>query len=194
MTNENNFDVEGMHIEIFLSSEEIAKNAIIIPKLPHGSNIVTIKSGSEDLSDCDALITQNRNLFLGIKTADCAPICFSDGTKIGIAHIGWRGLCLGFIEKMIAEFETKKPSVYVAPFLHSFEIKRDFCHEQLNPKFGGYIEQQSDKLVFNFRDAIHSLVPQAVFDPRSTGTDSSLPSYRRDKKSGRLTTVISFST
>jgi hypothetical protein len=182
-----------MLTEIFLPSEHVP-SGVIIPKLSHGSNIVTIQSGNENVDDCDALITENRAVSLGIRTADCAPICFSDGKTIGIAHVGWRGLCLGLIEKMLSHFDTATLSVYVAPFLHSFEIQKDFCYDQITQKFGEqYIEQQSDKLIFNFKNAIGSLLPpQTVYDARNTEMDRSFPSYRRDRTDKRFVTVVSF--
>lgn len=183
----------GLYVELFIPSEQATETSIIIPKLSHGSNIVVIQSGNENLGDCDAVITQSRERSLGVRTADCAPICFSDGKTIGIAHVGWRGLSLGLVQKMLAHFDTKTLSVYIAPFLHSFEIKKDFCYEQLSQEFAKYIEEQPDKLVFNFKDAIASLLPpQAVFDPRSTATDLSFPSFRR-KTNTHFTTVVSFS-
>ena len=182
-----------MKVEVFLPGQEI-KKSVVIPKLTHGSNIVTIVSGNEDVEYCDALLTQNRQFSLGIRTADCAPICFSDGIKIGIAHVGWRGLCLGLIEKMLARFDAANLSIYVAPFLHSFEIQKDFCYDQIMQKFGErFIEQKKEKLMFNFKDAIASLMtPQAVYDSRDTATDLSLPSYRRGDVE-RLITTVSFS-
>ncbi len=191
---ENKIESDEMSIELFLPSEEVMKRAIIIPKLPHGTNIVTIQDGNESLEDCDALVTENRALSLGIRTADCAPVCFSDGQKIGIAHVGWRGLCLGLTEKMLAQFDAAALSVYVAPFLHSFEIQKDSCYDQIVQKFGEqYIEHQSDRLIFHFKDALASLLPpETKYDVRDTASDLSLPSYRRDKTTERLTTVVSF--
>ncbi|MFA5998200.1 MAG: polyphenol oxidase family protein [Candidatus Paceibacterota bacterium] len=182
-----------MLTEIFLPSESVP-SGVIIPNLSHGSNIVTIQSGDENVDDCDALITENHSLSLGIRTADCAPICFSDGKKIGIVHVGWRGLCLGLIEKMLTNFNTTTLSIYVAPFLHSFEIQRDVCYDRILQKFGErYIEQRSGKLVFHFKNAIGSLLPaHAVYDARSTETDRSFPSHRRDKTKERFVTVVSF--
>lgn len=192
---ENDFILDGMHVRLFLPTEKVDMKTVVIPKLPHGSNIVQIQSGNEDLSNCDALITEERNIAIGIKTADCAPVCFSDGKTIGIAHIGWRGLCLGLFEKMLTHFNPATLEVYVAPFLHSFEIQKDFCYEQITQKFEErYLKHQSDKLVFHFKDAIGSLLPsQTVYDTRDTATDLSFPSYRRDKTNGRFTTVVGFS-
>jgi len=187
------FDFPGMHVDLFLPGELVPASAVVIPKLPHGSNIVSVQIGNEDLSDCDALITQNQTVMLGIKTADCAPICFADGASVGIAHIGWRGLCLGLIEKTLQNFDATRLTVYVAPFLQEFEIQKDFCYEQITAKFGEqFIETQEGKFVFHFRDAIASLLPpQTVFDVRTT-LNLSFPSYRRNKTTERFITAVSF--
>src|SRR3989344_2210364 len=195
MTQENNVDIIGMHIELFLPSEKVKGNAIVIPRLPHGSNIVVVQSGKEDLGDCDALITKKHDISLGIRTADCAPMCFCDGEIMGIAHIGWRGLCLGLIEKMLTQFDISNLSVYVAPFLHTFEIQKDFCYEQITQKFGEqFVKSQSSKIIFCFKDVIASLLqPQTRYDTRDTGTDLSFPSYRRDKTKDRFVTTVNYS-
>jgi hypothetical protein len=95
---------------------------------------------------------------------------------------------------MLAHFNANTLSVYVAPFLHSFEIQKDFCYEQIAAKFGEqFLERQSGELVFNFKDAIASLLlSKTEFDPRDTTRDLSLPSHRRNKTKERLTTVVSF--
>ena len=194
MKSENTVSLGGMHISIFLSGEEQKKGTLIIPKLVHGAHIVTVLSGTEDVSGCDAVLTEKHMLSLGVRTADCAPICFSDGKTIGIAHVGWRGLCLGLIEKMQEHFDAGTLAVYVAPFLHSFEIQKDFCYDQITQKFGErFIEGKEGKLIFHFMEAIMSLVPpQTVYDTRDTATDLSLPSYRRGHMAERLVTTVSF--
>jgi len=187
------FDFPGLHVDLTLPGTEVPEKAVVIPLLPHGANIVSIETGQEDLSDCDALITQNVSMTLGIKTADCAPICFADGTHIGTAHVGWRGLCLGLIEKTAGRFSAESLVVYVAPFLNDFEIKKDDCYEQIRQKFGErFFDERNDKIVFHFKDAIASLLPsQTVFDVRTT-ENLSFPSYRRDKTTERYYTTASF--
>lgn len=180
-------------ISIYLKSQDVP-SGVILPGQVHGDNIVEIITGNENASNCDALITKNKNFSLGIRTADCAPVCFSDGEKIGIAHIGWRGLCLSLIEKMLKGFNSANLKVFVGPFNHFFEIKKDLCYEQIQAKFGDkFFVVDGEKITFLFRDAIMSLLPQdAEFDSRNTFKDMSLPSFRRDKTPERLVTVISF--
>lgn len=169
-------------------------STVIFPEQCRSDNIIEVISGNEKLENCDALITKNKTLSLGVKTADCAIICFTDGEKIGIAHVGWRGLCLSLTEKMLARFNRENLHVFVGPFIHSFEIKKDFCFNQIQEKFGDkYLVQEQNKITFLFKDAIMSLLPpNTKFDERDTFLDLSLPSFRRDKTKERLATVISF--
>ncbi|AZV39441.1 peptidoglycan editing factor PgeF [Komagataeibacter xylinus] len=72
----------------------------------HGDHVLTATSpwpagaGPEG----DALVTATPGLALGVITADCAPILFSNaqGTVVGAAHAGWRGACGGIIEATVA--------------------------------------------------------------------------------------------
>ncbi len=189
----NEITVGGMRVGLFLPGEQVP-HGVIIPHLTHGSTIVTIVTGDENVGDCDALVTANHSITLGIRTADCAPVCFSDGERIGIAHVGWRGLCLGLTEKMLTQFDAAALSVYVAPFLRSFRIQKDSCYDKITQKFGErFITEQSGELIFHFKDALASLLPpQTVYDERDTATDLSFPSHRRDGTKDRFVTVVSF--
>lgn len=179
----------------FHISESRVMDGVIIPTLCHSDRVVEVVSGNEDVSACDALITLKRGISLGITTADCVAVCFGNDTKIAIAHIGWRGLCLGLIEKMLGEFDTNALEVFVGPHLHVFEIQKDRCYETIKSKFGEtFFTHEDDKILFHFKDAIASLLPlQAIFDDRNTGEDMTLPSWRRDQTSKRLITVVQFS-
>ena len=192
--NNKNYYISGNALINIYHGLENAPNNIILPQQIHGDKIIEIITSDEKLDNCDALITKNRNFSLGIKTADCAAICFTDGEMIGIAHIGWRGLCFSLIEKMLAKFNHENLNVFVGPFNYSFEIKKDFCFNKIREKFGDkYFTLNQGKITFLFKDATMSLLPQNIqIDSRNTFEDLSLPSYRRDKTSKRLVTVISF--
>lgn len=182
-----------MQTKVYPKIEEVPEG-VILPKQVHGEKIVELVDGSEDLSDCDAMITSNKDLVLGIRTADCAPVCFSDGDKIGIAHIGWPGLCLPLTEKMMTHFNPKNLEVFVGPFMHSFEIKRDSCYDRLFTKFGDkFMSFEEERIIFHFKDALTSILPQNTkFDYRNTYQDTTLPSYRRDKTTDRVIASVSF--
>jgi len=183
-----------MEVSQHLSLERV-REGVVITKQCHGDSVCELLTGQEDTIDHDALVTQNRALKIGVYTADCAPIAYSDGTTTGVAHVGWKGLCLGLAQKMLVHFDPEKLEIFVGPHLHVFEIKKDECYEKLNKVFGtAFFVELEGKIYFHFKDALASLLPkQTIFDKRSTGEDLTLPSYRRTQTQERIITVVQFS-
>ena len=185
---------DKMEVGIYLYPG-ISGESIKILDLAKKDGLVEIHLGEESLQDVDAAVCFNKNFSIGIRTRDCAPICFSDGEKIAIAHVGWQGFSLGLLEKTLAYFNPETVAVYVGPFMHSFEIKKDFCYDALVKKVGTekFIREENGILTFEFQKAIAELLPkQAIFDTRDTFVDMTLPSYRRDKDSKGFLTVVRF--
>ena len=58
--------------------------------------------------EADAAVTTRPGVVLAILTADCLPVLFSseDGSVIGAAHAGWRGLAAGVLENTLASMRT----------------------------------------------------------------------------------------
>ena len=78
----------------------------------HGSKVITIDTGNINNAKqpvsgfkADGLVTKNKNVLLGILTADCAPILMADSKAgvIGACHAGWKGAVSGIIENTILE-------------------------------------------------------------------------------------------
>lgn len=168
------------------------RDGVVMPIQTHSASVREIHSGLEDVEDCDALVTGNLELCLGVHTKDCAPVCFADGQKVAIAHVGWSGLCKGLIETVMKRFNAHQTEVFVGPHLHSFEIKRDFCYDAVTEKFGErFLTDDNGVLTFNFKEAIASCLPtQTVFDVRNTASDSTLPSYRHKRALGHIITSV----
>lgn len=182
---------ELVEIKIYMPGEELPEN-LVKPIQKHTKNIKEVFDGKEDLDNCDALITKISNLEIGVSTADCAPICIFSENKIAVVHAGWRGLCLGIVEESLKCFSKDNIKVYIGPHIHNFEIQKDSCYEMIKNKFGdkffSYIE---DKLIFNFTEALLSILPKDVkVDDRDTYLDNSFPSFRRNKTQDRFTTSM----
>jgi copper oxidase (laccase) domain-containing protein len=189
------FEINGKMKVCIFENEEQARNSksnLLFPiKQIHADKIVFIKTGEENLFEIDGLITDQKVFALGVKTSDCAAVCLADDEKIGIMHVGWRGLINDIFVKAVENFNKKKITVYVSPFLHEFEIQRDFCFDELKAKFGEkFFEKKEGKLFFNFKNALVSILPEnTVWDSRNIKDDLSLPSNRRGDKYNFVTTV-----
>ena len=103
------------------------------------------------LGEGDALVTNQPNLAISIRTADCYPILLADAKNNAVAavHAGWRGTAARIIQKtlkkMTAEFGTAPSDVYAAidPELACAvgevgeEVSRQFGNSQFgNSQFG----------------------------------------------------------
>jgi YfiH family protein len=98
--------------------EAVTKNrrqlddALLLPSPPrwlrqvHGIGVACEPGFDEP--EADASVTSTPGTVLAILTADCLPVVFAarDGTEIGAAHAGWRGLCAGVLEATVAAMET----------------------------------------------------------------------------------------
>ncbi len=181
-----------MQIKTYKPKEKLPED-LILPQQVHGTKIVEIVTGEEDLPECDGVWTRDETKLLGIKTADCAPIAFWEEDKFGIVHAGWRGLCDGIIEKMLENFDD--PNIFVGPLLPKFQIQKDFCYDKIVAKFGEEfligIEEEGI-MIFDFKTAIQSIIPNAEFDARSTFNEFDLASWRRDQDERRNVMVVGF--
>lgn len=76
----------------------------------HSPGVVTVTApwNIGEGPQADAMVTRERNIALGILTADCAPVLFadSDAGVIGAAHAGWKGALGGVTDSTIAAMEA----------------------------------------------------------------------------------------
>ena len=74
----------------------------------HGNEILVIDQPNPDVShfqrvDSDAIITNQRNLLIGILVADCFPVIVYDRKKhvAAVVHLGWRGAAAGLLGRTV---------------------------------------------------------------------------------------------
>lgn len=102
----------------------------------HSADVVTLVAG-EDARDvkADGMVTATPGLALGVLTADCQPVLFSDPTAgvIGAAHAGWKGAMNGVleatVEAMLALGATReKITAVIGPCINqkAYEVGPDF--------------------------------------------------------------------
>ena len=85
-------------------------------KQVHGDDVLVAcppTAGSlQGLPDADAYITDERNLPIAIRTADCVPVFIFDAHKpaIGLAHAGWKGTYKSIASKTVLRIREKYAS------------------------------------------------------------------------------------
>jgi YfiH family protein len=84
---------------------QLCAQGIIWLRQVHGTDCVYVdEHDAAAAPEADAMWTDRSGLALAILTADCVPVVLwaDDASVIGVAHAGWRGLCAGVVESLVA--------------------------------------------------------------------------------------------
>ena len=116
-----------------LENRKILRDRFDLPSEPAWinqthSSICIDASITNTIIEADASYTSKAGVVSAIMTADCLPVFVSNknGTMVGIAHAGWRGLISGVIENLISSFNSDGDNlvVHLGPAIskNSFEV------------------------------------------------------------------------
>ncbi len=153
----------------------LENRAVVQQQLPHMQFIVANQTHSDHISivstssevgwrdastaieDCDALITNQKELMLTILTADCVPILLFDPKQNVVAaiHAGWKGtykeIAFKTVQKMQSVFESNPKDIIagIAPSIGSccYEVGEDVAKHFLEDK--NAYTQQGKKYMLN---------------------------------------------
>ena len=155
------------NIDICLKNLKIKKKIKFISQI-HSNKIVEInKKNIGNKYSGDGLITSNKQIALGVLTADCCPIFIFDKNKkyICALHSGWKGALKNIAAKGIGYFVKQKIIkknivVLIGPCLSfkNFEVSKDFKSKFIskNKKYSIFFKYKNkDKDLFNLRRLIN---------------------------------------
>lgn len=123
----------GFRKELSVSCESDA-GQFVFPRQTHSDRVVVVTSENfqNTIDDTDALITNERGLFICVQTADCVPILLFDPEKKVVAaiHAGWKGTISKIAKKTVLQMTEKfgcDPSDIVAGIgpsihMHAYEV------------------------------------------------------------------------
>ncbi len=158
------------------------------------------------IPEADAAVTTLAGVPITVMTADCLPAFFTDraGTRVAVAHAGWRGLCDGVLEATVAEFpQPADVMAWLGPAIgpQAFEvggevrdefIARDPAADQAFRPVSGKPGFWLGDLYLLARQRLQRVGVSAVYGGgRCTYSESGLfYSYRREGRTGRMASMI----
>jgi YfiH family protein len=191
---------------LFYNKLGILKQSVALPDQIHSANVKIIsKSGM--IPQTDALISNDRGLFLGIQTADCFPVFIYSPKKktIGIVHAGWKGvvqdILMKTIDTMIENLGVFPSDLFIAvgPGLQKecFEVRSD-VYKYFPEEYLEYHKDTSKRYLklagYLYNILISMNVPAKqiyISDDCTKCNHKQFFSYRRDgEKSGRMMGII----
>lgn len=170
----------------FLNFNKIIYKKIIIFGQIHSVNIHFYDSKNNNeiqkIDDVDGVITNQKNIVLIVRNADCLPIIFVDKHLglIGISHQGWRGTLKKMAVKMVDMFVahgSKKENVRIA----------------LGPAIGVCCYDITDDRYYDFMEEFHRYEEKIFhFDHGRRHLNLSLLNYLQLRDEGIAKSQIDF--
>jgi hypothetical protein len=111
----NRYAADGDDPAVVDGNRLLLERGLDLPSAPrwlrqvHGTTVVRFDgSGDGAEPEADGAVTDAPGVVLAILTADCLPVVLAadDGSEIGAAHAGWRGLAAGVLEATVAAMHT----------------------------------------------------------------------------------------
>lgn len=201
---ELNFDLE----RCVFANQTHSKNIHKVSKEDVPSGAFSTK---DELHDCDALYTKEKNILLGVFTADCVPILIYDKAQhiIAAIHAGWKGTVVELTKAMLDTLlyeEDSNPTelfAYIGPAIEflNFEVGQDVADKvkQMSFPTEPYIFAKNDTTFcvdlkgLNYQMLINAGIPDTniFFHHGDTYEDEeNFFSYRKRKENGRMMSFI----
>jgi polyphenol oxidase len=171
----------------------------------HGTGVAEADEAGPDAEpEADAAVTCSSDTVLAVLTADCLPIlfCKDDGSSIGIAHAGWRGLAGGVLEQTLASLGANPcrvlawlgPSIGAASYEVGEDVRQAFV-DQNQHAITAFVETRRGHWLCDLPALARMRLTAAGVTRISGGTfdtfsDTRFYSYRRDPRSGRFASLI----
>lgn len=126
------------------ANRTLLKEILKLPSEPlwlkqvHGTDTIAAECGSTDCV-ADATYATTPGQVCVVLTADCLPVLFCDraGTRVAVAHAGWRGLAAGVLETTLQRLSLPPQDilVWLGPAIgpQAFEVGADVRDAFIKP-------------------------------------------------------------
>lgn len=174
----------------------------------HGTAVADLDVGDATLSPpipADAAVTSRPGRVAVVLTADCLPVflCREDGSRVAVAHAGWRGLAAGVLENAVAALgeDPARVLAWLGPAIgpEAFEVGpevREAFVAVNGAAAGAFRAHRDDRYLADLYALARGRLARAGVASVSGGgfctyTESErFFSYRRVRESGRLGAFI----
>lgn len=200
----------------FHVAENRRRASELLPSAPvwlnqvHGVNVVAVDVAhvsNNGVVEADASVTAETNIPCGVLVADCLPVlfCAEDGSRVGAAHAGWRGLHRGVLERTVEALDTNPAKIlaWLGPAIgaNAFEVGAD-VFDAFSSVSGDdasafrAIPEKPDKYLADIYALARRRLQRAgvtkIFGGKfcTVSEQARFFSYRRDGQTGRMAALI----
>lgn len=203
----------GLHVhdEPEVVRENRALLTALLPEEPiwleqvHGTKVLDLDHPDFIPEEADAVFSRSPGKVCCVMTADCLPVLLTDrqGTVVGAAHAGWRGLLEGVIEKTVKAMSAPPDQVlaWLGPAIgpQAFEVGTDVreafvAEDRLSDAAFSKLHQGKyyADIYRLARRRLERVGVTAIYggDLCTFHDEDRFFSFRREKKTGRMASLI----
>ncbi len=170
----------------------------------HGTAVVEAPAAAPG-TPADGAVAHVPGAVIAVLTADCLPVllCDRQGTAVGVAHAGWRGLAAGVIENTVAKMQIEPQHLiaYLGPAIgaRAYEVGEDVRQAFLNADTqagAAFAARAPGKYLADlYQLARQRLAKTGIMAVHGGGfctyaENHRFYSYRRDGPTGRMASLI----
>ena len=163
---------------------------LVVPDQIHSNRVMRVRaSDGAATPQCDALITDQVGIAIGVTVADCIPV-FALNTEdgvVGVAHSGWKGMASGLLEEFVAALLRTSCHPSSTRYLIGASIG-ECCYEvgeDLLTAFGedevrSFARHSGGKTYFDLKSAAGARLVKMGVSPAMVAIDGTCTACRRD--------------
>lgn len=185
----------GLHASQMIEAEQIHFNRILTltkdnSKMWRGQKVTGV----------DGFVTDDPEIAMLIRVADCIPLCFYDPahSSLALIHAGWKGVVLGIhteaLQRLVSVYQTnpRECLVWFGPSAKNCCYTLDTLPEPMqSAAWKSFIKRRQGKFIIDLTgyvaETLHEqgiLKKNMLFDPRCTVDDQNLFSHQRAVNTG----------
>ena len=202
------------NLQIVCKKVGIPKKKIALLHQVHSNKFYFIKNNNCNSKKikADALITNVKNIAIGVLTADCMPILIYDKNKkiISAIHAGWKGAYRGIVKKVV-KFLIKKGCnpddliVAIGPCISkkNYEIQKDFVNKFIkkDEQSKKFFNMTNKKTYFSLNNYVYyqlktlgikniEIINKDTFAPKNNFFSSRRSAKNKENDYGRNISII----
>ena len=132
----------------------VKRNNLILMFQTHSNKVIEVKKNKlKTKIMADAIITRDKNIALGVVTADCVPVLLCDAKNeiVGCIHAGWKGALKGIIKNTVSKIRknNKHGKIFacIGPCIgrKNYEVGLEFYRRFIS-------KSKKNRLYFSFKN------------------------------------------
>ena len=132
----------------------VKRNNLILMFQTHSNKVIEVKKNKlKNKIMADAIITRDKNIALGVVTADCVPVLLCDAKNeiVGCIHAGWKGALKGIIKNTVSKIRKNnkygKIFACIGPCIgrKNYEVGLEFYRRFIS-------KSKKNRLYFSFKN------------------------------------------